>query len=46
MKKNYPGFIDESCQYQDYIFILAGICKLQPEIAPDYLTKKQGTLLD
>jgi Cys-tRNA(Pro)/Cys-tRNA(Cys) deacylase len=39
MKKNYPGFIDESCQYYDYIFVSAGIRGLQLKVAPDDLIK-------
>lgn len=39
MKKKYPGFIDESCQYYDYIFVSAGIRGLQLKIAPDDLIK-------
>lgn len=33
MKKNYLGFIDESCQYYDHIFVSAGIRGLQLKIA-------------
>jgi Cys-tRNA(Pro)/Cys-tRNA(Cys) deacylase len=39
MKKCYPGFTDESCQYYDYIFVSAGIRGLQLKIAPDDLIK-------
>jgi Cys-tRNA(Pro)/Cys-tRNA(Cys) deacylase len=39
MKKNYPGFIDETCILYDYIFVSAGIRGLQLKIAPDHLIK-------
>jgi Cys-tRNA(Pro)/Cys-tRNA(Cys) deacylase len=39
MKKSYQGFIDESCQYYDFMFVSAGIRGLQLKIAPDDLIK-------
>lgn len=39
MKKNYPGFIDESCILFQFIFVSAGIRGLQLKIAPDDLIK-------
>jgi Cys-tRNA(Pro)/Cys-tRNA(Cys) deacylase len=42
MKKNYPGFVDESCILYDYIFVSAGIRGLQIKIAPDDLIKSSS----
>jgi Cys-tRNA(Pro)/Cys-tRNA(Cys) deacylase len=39
MKKNYPTFIDESCELYEYIFVSAGIRGLQLKIAPNDLIK-------
>lgn len=39
MKKNYPGFIDESCILFDHIFVSAGLRGLQLKIAPDDLVR-------
>jgi Cys-tRNA(Pro)/Cys-tRNA(Cys) deacylase len=37
MKKNYPTFIDESCELYDFIFVSAGIRGLQLKLAPQDL---------
>lgn len=39
MKKNYPGFIDESCILFENVFVSAGIRGLQLKITPDDLIK-------
>jgi Cys-tRNA(Pro)/Cys-tRNA(Cys) deacylase len=39
MKKNYPTFIDESCELYDFIFVSAGARGLQLKLSPDELIK-------
>lgn len=44
MKKNYPTFIDESCNLYDSIYVSAGIRGLQLKISPDDLIKVTSSL--
>jgi Cys-tRNA(Pro)/Cys-tRNA(Cys) deacylase len=43
MKKNYPTFIDESCELYDCIFVSAGIRGLQLKLAPNDLIKSTSS---
>jgi Cys-tRNA(Pro)/Cys-tRNA(Cys) deacylase len=45
MKKNYPTFIDESCELYDFIFVSAGIRGLQLKLAPNDLIKITSSLV-
>ena len=42
MKKNYPTYIDETCQLHERIYVSAGIRGLQVLIAPDDLIHTVG----
>lgn len=44
MKKNYPTFIDESCNLYNSIYVSAGIRGLQLKISPDDLIKVTSSL--
>lgn len=45
MKKNYPTFIDESCELYDFIFVSAGVRGLQLKISPKDLIKVTSSLI-
>jgi Cys-tRNA(Pro)/Cys-tRNA(Cys) deacylase len=44
MKKQYPIFIDESCQFFEYIFVSAGQRGLQIKINPEDLVRSTGAI--